>query len=139
MIRKERIRTAEGPRTRVTFVLPEQLWAETVHLVGDFNGWSRTAHPFGRDREGRWWIAVELADRRTYRFRYLVDGGDWLSDGQAAGWPATGAASAFIVNTLLAAEDGPGRARAAAPERSVRAVRTQRGLPRAAPVPLAEA
>jgi 1,4-alpha-glucan branching enzyme len=37
---------------RVTFTLPDSVWADRVYLVGDFNQWSRTSHPFQRDRDG---------------------------------------------------------------------------------------
>lgn len=69
---------------QVTFVVPNGLWADTLYLVGDFNGWQRTTHPFDHDeRAGRWTITVHLEIGRAYQFRYLRDQSDWLNDNQA--------------------------------------------------------
>lgn len=68
----------------VTFGLPSSIWAETVHLVGDFNGWNRRSHPLTRSRDdGSWEITLEFDKNRTYQFRYLVDGSDWQNDWNA--------------------------------------------------------
>jgi 1,4-alpha-glucan branching enzyme len=64
---------------QVTFTLPESLWADQIHLVGDFNGWHRTSHPLGRDRQGRWTLTVDLERGRAYQFRYLCDVQTWTS------------------------------------------------------------
>ena len=51
-------------------------------LVGDFNGWSRSATPLRR--EGAWFTAeVDLEPDRTYRYRYLLDGDRWENDWSA--------------------------------------------------------
>ncbi|MFH1085353.1 MAG: isoamylase early set domain-containing protein [Chloroflexota bacterium] len=67
----------------VTFQLPATIWAETVHLVGDFNDWSRHAHPLKRTESGNWEIVIELPAHRAYHFRYLVDGTSWQNDWNA--------------------------------------------------------
>jgi 1,4-alpha-glucan branching enzyme len=67
----------------VTFQLPATIWAETVHLVGDFNDWSRHATPLRRMDSGVWEIVMELDVERTYQFRYLVDGNHWQNDWNA--------------------------------------------------------
>jgi 1,4-alpha-glucan branching enzyme len=67
----------------VTFQLPATIWAETVHLVGDFNDWSRHAHPLKRAESGVWEIIMELTRGRSYQFRYLVDGAHWQNDWNA--------------------------------------------------------
>jgi hypothetical protein len=65
-----------------TFRLPTSVGAERVHLVGDFNDWSRTAHPMPRD--GDWFtIVIELEQGRAYRYRYLLDGVRWENDWDA--------------------------------------------------------
>lgn len=47
--------------------------AQSVYLVGDFNGWDSTSHPMRRREDGRWFIEVQL--RHGYhRYRFLVDG-----------------------------------------------------------------
>jgi 1,4-alpha-glucan branching enzyme len=63
----------------VTFRLPPEVKAESVHVVGEFNCWSSVAHPMTRDAEGL--VAeVELDGGRRYRFRYLLDGDRWAND-----------------------------------------------------------
>jgi len=83
MIAKSFIETGGKQVVRVTFTLPEDIWADTIHLVGDFNDWNHTSHPFRRDRAGRWILTVDLDLGRAYQFRYLVDGKDWMNDTQA--------------------------------------------------------
>lgn len=82
MIKKEPSRKPE--HTRVTFTLPPDVWAETVHLAGDFNNWNRTSHPMTWDRvEEVWRIALDLANGKEYRFRYLINGTEWHNDWEA--------------------------------------------------------
>jgi 1,4-alpha-glucan branching enzyme len=83
MIHKTFIRTNGTSVARVTFTLPDSIWADQIYLVGDFNGWNRTSHPFQRDREGRWGLTVDLELGRAYQFRYLCDGEHWKNDSQA--------------------------------------------------------
>lgn len=66
---------------RVTFELPSSVWAERINLVGEFNDWDTTATPLGRNRaDTNWRTTVELEAGRRYRFRYLIDGEEWLND-----------------------------------------------------------
>jgi len=68
----------------VHFQLPAVIWAETVTLVGDFNGWNRQSHPLTRSRDdGSWHIEVALEAGKVYQFRYLVNGTDWQNDWNA--------------------------------------------------------
>lgn len=82
MIRKEFLARPEGTVVRVTFTLPASLQADKIFLVGDFNDWNTTSHPFARDAEGNWIFVLELEPGRAYQFRYLSDG-QWLNDGDA--------------------------------------------------------
>jgi 1,4-alpha-glucan branching enzyme len=69
---------------RVTFELPSTMWAERVNLVGDFNDWDTTATPMTRNRsDANWKVTIELKDGQCYRFRYLVEGKEWLNDWHA--------------------------------------------------------
>ncbi len=79
MITKQCNPVKGAPLVQVTFTLPESLWADQIHLVGDFNNWNRTSHPLGRDRQGRWTLTVDLERGRAYQFRYLCDGHKWTS------------------------------------------------------------
>jgi 1,4-alpha-glucan branching enzyme len=76
---------------QVTFIVPNGLWADALYLVGDFNGWQRTTHPFHHDeRAGQWIITVHLEVGRAYQFRYLRDQSGWLNDHHA---------DAYVVNS----------------------------------------
>jgi 1,4-alpha-glucan branching enzyme len=85
MIRKTFIETERGLVARVTFILPNSTWADTIYLVGDFNEWNHSSHPFQCGREGTWTITIDLEVGRCYQFRYLHDG-EWINDGQADGF-----------------------------------------------------
>ena len=78
-----------GDRSVVrTFRLPHVVAAEKVCVVGEFNDWSRTAHPMERDDDG--FVAhIPLEPGRSYRFRYLLDDERWEND-----W----AADAYVPN-----------------------------------------
>jgi 1,4-alpha-glucan branching enzyme len=82
MITKEPV--AEKGRVLVTFELPSTMWAERVNLVGEFNDWDTTATPMTHNRsDANWKVTVELEAGRRFRFRYLVDGREWLNDWHA--------------------------------------------------------
>jgi 1,4-alpha-glucan branching enzyme len=67
----------------VTFELPAQVVGDTVHLVGDFNEWSKDATPMTRRKDGRHSATVSLKAGAAYRYRYLVDGHRWENDWSA--------------------------------------------------------
>jgi hypothetical protein len=52
--------------------------AESVYLVGDFNGWSPTATPLDLDANGVW-EALVFIDPGTYEYKLFVDG-EWMLD-----------------------------------------------------------
>lgn len=56
--------------------------AKTVMLVGDFNGWSVTAHPMKRGRNRTWTVEVDLLPGR-HEYKFLVNGGEWWNDPEA--------------------------------------------------------
>lgn len=63
----------------VLFRLPASIWADSVFLVGDFNGWSTSATPMKRG-EQYWEASLRLPAGTTYYYAYLIDGVDWCSD-----------------------------------------------------------
>ena len=67
---------------RVTFSYPGESWAETVHVVGDFNNWDRHSLPLARSRQGDedWEITIDLEAAKAYQFRYLINGTTWVND-----------------------------------------------------------
>lgn len=69
-------------KVRVTFALPASVWADTIHLVGDFNDWDRRATPL-RQSELGWVVTLELDAGRSYQYRYLHNGHAWHNDWQA--------------------------------------------------------
>ncbi len=75
---------SESDTVRVTFRLSTSVWAESVHLVGDFNNWSLDAHKLSRSPDGGWWqITVDLQRGKAYQYRYLLDRTRWCNDWQA--------------------------------------------------------
>ncbi|GIV78019.1 MAG: hypothetical protein KatS3mg050_2413 [Litorilinea sp.] len=99
MIRKRFVLEANPPYVEVTFVLPNCIWADTIHLVGDFNHWDRTAHPFQRDHDGNWTLTLHLEIGHTYQFRYLSNGEEWHTDNKADGYVNNehGSANALVI------------------------------------------
>ena len=57
----------------VTFRYPADSYAESVHLVGDFNDWCNTSLPLEccRSNAANWELTLELAAGRSYQYRYL--------------------------------------------------------------------
>jgi 1,4-alpha-glucan branching enzyme len=90
VIQKRVIEVGTGVVVRVDFALPNSIWADRIHLVGDFNGWNRESHPMQRDRDGGWHITLDLAAGQRYQFRYLCDGERWINDTQADDYVANG-------------------------------------------------
>ncbi len=69
-----------GNSVEFSFYRPQ---AQSVHLVGDFNGWQDNALPMRRGSDGYWRLAVRLP-AGTFRFRYQADG-EWFVDYAAFG------------------------------------------------------
>jgi 1,4-alpha-glucan branching enzyme len=68
---------------KVTFYTPEDIQAEEVYLVGDFNQWEENATPMEKMKDGRFKATVDLEKDTEYQFRYLVNGAEWHNDWQA--------------------------------------------------------
>ncbi|MBE2234725.1 MAG: isoamylase early set domain-containing protein [Anaerolinea sp.] len=83
MIQKTFLEVDGQSVARITFSLPDAIWADHITLVGDFNQWNIQSHPFGRNGSGIWRITIDLEPRRTYQFRYLADGKEWMNDREA--------------------------------------------------------
>jgi 1,4-alpha-glucan branching enzyme len=75
--------SAEDPeRVEVTFSVPASIWADQVHLVGDFNRWDKTATPM-RSSEAGWSATLLLERERPVGYGYLLDGQTWMCDSNA--------------------------------------------------------
>jgi 1,4-alpha-glucan branching enzyme len=53
--------------------------AKSVHLAGDFNGWSTTSDPMTRQADGTWTIIKKLP-AGTHGYKFVVDGSNWKQD-----------------------------------------------------------
>jgi 1,4-alpha-glucan branching enzyme len=58
-------------------------YAQSVNVVGDFNGWHESSLPMVRDRRGWWRYELRLSPG-YYQFRYRCDG-QWFTDYAAFG------------------------------------------------------
>ncbi len=71
---------------RVTFRVSNQVWADHIALVGEFNDWRLYHHLLQQTYgDSDWHITLDLEAGRSYRFRYLVDGSEWMADNRADG------------------------------------------------------
>ena len=80
---------ASNSNCRVTFRLPEQVDAQAVTIVGDFNNWDVNSHPMRRLKNGSFSKTLSLKPG-DYRFRYLLDGVRWENDWAADSYVANG-------------------------------------------------
>lgn len=72
---------------RITFRVSHHIWADCIALVGEFNNWDVHSHLMCQTRDdGEWHISLVLPAGRSYRFRYLVDGKEWMDDDHADGY-----------------------------------------------------
>jgi 1,4-alpha-glucan branching enzyme len=86
MLEKERL---ENGRVRTTFRVSHYVWANEITLAGEFNDWNAHSHPLCRTRDDtEWHISLDLEADRSYRFRYLVDGKEWMEDDHADAYEA---------------------------------------------------
>jgi 1,4-alpha-glucan branching enzyme len=47
--------------------------ADTVYLMGDFNGWDPFSHPMEKQLDGAWFLQVPLSHGH-HCYQFLVDG-----------------------------------------------------------------
>ena len=58
--------------------------AQSVAVVGDWNGWDSSTHQMiDRDGDGIWEIEIEVLRNQEYRYQFLVDGEKWVPDPRA--------------------------------------------------------
>lgn len=70
---------------RVTFILPKGIGknVKKAQVVGEFNGWSQSATPMKKMRDGTFSAIIELPLYREYQFRYLLEDKMWMNDSAA--------------------------------------------------------
>ncbi|MBA3470668.1 MAG: isoamylase early set domain-containing protein [Herpetosiphonaceae bacterium] len=71
-----------GRAVRVTFRIPAPLKAQSITLVGEFNGWNTTEMPLTASTDG-WATTIDLPAGQEFEYRYLADGRTWLNDWSA--------------------------------------------------------
>jgi 1,4-alpha-glucan branching enzyme len=71
---------SKADTVRVTFDVASSLWADEIHLVGDFNHWDHDSLPLAHSPHNGWRISLELDRGRTYQYRFLVDKTRWCND-----------------------------------------------------------
>ena len=64
---------------RLLFVYHDDA-AESVSLVGDFNGWNKTAMPLRRDGSGLWLTEIEAPKVGRHAYKFVVNGQRWIED-----------------------------------------------------------
>jgi len=69
------------PVCKVTFKFKTE--AESLVLLGDFNGWDETANPMKKAKDGTFSVTVEMESGYEQQFKYLADGKIWLNDESA--------------------------------------------------------
>ncbi len=70
------------PLCKVTFRVQKEIGngAKKMCVVGEFNKWNKGATPMKRYKNGTFSATVRLDSNKTYQFRYLADGVDWVND-----------------------------------------------------------
>ena len=81
-----RTRSPQPGCVRVTFELPDSLWASEVYLTGDFAPGHRHKTPMQQERDGAWRVTMDLPAGQRYQYRYQIDT-RWYTEwgGQANG------------------------------------------------------
>jgi 1,4-alpha-glucan branching enzyme len=69
-------------KENVTFALQRPVSGH-VSLVGDFTDWRTDKLALSPTRNGGWEVTLRLRPGR-YRYAYVTDGGEWVSDANAA-------------------------------------------------------
>ena len=67
----------------VAFTIPKEISREfkTACVVGDFNRWDPHANEMKRIKKtGEFKTKIELPEHREFKFRYLLDGEQWIND-----------------------------------------------------------
>jgi len=84
-IKKEYFNDYHRHKCRVTFLIAKKTGenAKRAHVVGEFNGWSPSANPMKKLKNGTFVATIELPIAREYQFRYLLDNEIWMNDSNA--------------------------------------------------------
>ncbi len=75
----EKLASGEYP---CAFEYKPEARADRVSVAGDFNNWSKDAHPLKRDADGGWRATVALSEG-IHHYKFVVDGEKWVPDPKA--------------------------------------------------------
>ena len=78
MLKKSYTKTRRS--CRVTFKLTPEVEADSAALLGEFNSWDEASHPMKKLKDGSFSATLSLRTGHDYRFRYLLDGEQWVND-----------------------------------------------------------
>ncbi len=82
-IKKQYLKTRNVCKVTFRFSAEAGKTASRVHIVGDFNNWSLTAHPMKKLKSGDHTITLDLEPGRDYQFRYFIDDALWENEWNA--------------------------------------------------------
>ena len=94
MLKKQYVKSRKV--AKVTFQLalnqiPEELPADNVFIVGEFNDWDLASTPMRYNKKKKTFtVTLDLEPGRQYQFRYFVDSVYWCNDWEADGYIASG-------------------------------------------------
>ena len=74
-----------GKFVSVTFrsEVPDE--TKSVQVLGQFNEWDQDRHPMKRRKDGTWSATIRMPKTKTFQFRYLIDGEQWMTDAESDG------------------------------------------------------
>lgn len=71
---------------KVKFILAAEIVANATEclLLGEFNNWDKeNGFTLKKSKDGSFQTTVDLEEGRTYEYRYLLNDGRWVNDGNA--------------------------------------------------------
>lgn len=66
------------------FVFAAPIFASSVSVAGTFNGWNSSTHPMKKDGSGQTWRATIRLKPGRHLYKYVINGGGWVTDPNAA-------------------------------------------------------
>jgi 1,4-alpha-glucan branching enzyme len=73
------------PVCKLTFKVSKDVAqdAETVKIIGDFNGWNKAVEPMSKLKSGDFTQTLKLEVGSDYQFRYLINDSVWVNEDEA--------------------------------------------------------
>jgi 1,4-alpha-glucan branching enzyme len=70
------------PICKVTFRLPKKTAgnAKKASIAGEFNNWKPEKTPMKALKNGDFTVTLVLSPGHEYQYRFVVDGGQWITD-----------------------------------------------------------